>query len=397
MLTRRQALQCIAQACAATILGPMRGAIEAAAAPAPEARLVVIMLRGGLDGLAAVPPHGDPDFALRRPQFLASAEETAPPLVDLDGMFGLHPDLSPLKAWYDAGEMLIAHAIGMPRQQPSHVAAQRALESGRDSADVRDGWLNRALGGIRANAELGLAVGPVTPLIFRGPAAVRLFTPPRLPKVHEDMLQRLDALYAADPLLHSTFARVRPSINAEKGLRWRWDPSVRRPTFRVFCEAIGELLAQPGGPRLAALDSHGWDTHAQQSARLRTLFAELVDGLQGLRASLQPMWRHTVALVVTEFGRAVEKNSDAGTEHGSASVAFALGGAVAGGRVIGSWPGLRRGSLAQRRDLQAATDLRALFKAALRDHLGLADAFIEAHVFPDSRAIAPLPGLTRDA
>ena len=342
MLTRRQALKLMGQASIATVLGPMRGALGAAAAPSPEARLVVIMLRGGLDGLAAVPPHGDPEFALRRPQRLASADEAPPAPTDLDGMFGLHPDLSPLKAWFDAGELLIAHAIGLTPRQPSHLAAQRLLESGRDAADVRDGWLNRALGGLRADAELGLAAGPAAPLIFRGPAAVRLYTPPRLPKVQADMLQRLDALYADDPLLQATFARVRASINAEQGRRWRWDASVRRPTFRVFCETMGELLAQADGPRLAALDAHGWDTHAQQSAQLPALFAEFVDGLQGLRASLEPVWRRTVVLVVTEFGRAVDLNRDAGAGHGAASVAFALGGAVAGGRVVGSWPGLNR-------------------------------------------------------
>ena len=398
MLTRRQALKLMGQASAATVLGPMRRALGAAA-PSPDARLVVILLRGGLDGLAAVPPHGDPEFALRRPQRLASADEAAPAPIDLDGMFGLHPDLSPLKAWFDAGELLIAHAIGLTPRRPAHVsahlAAQRLLASGRDTADIRDGWLNRALGGLGADAELGLAAGRATPLIFRGPAAVRLYTPPRLPKVQADMLQRLDALYANDPLLQPTFARVRAAINAEQGRRWRWDPSVRRPTFRVFCDAMGESLAQPNGPRLAALDAHGWDTHAQQSAQLPALFAELVDGLQGLRTSLEPVWRHTVVLVVTEFGRAVDLNRDAGTEHGAASVAFALGGAVAGGRVVGSWPGLNRSGLAESRDLQVTTDLRALFKAALRDHLGLAASFIDDRVFPGSRAIDPLPNFMR--
>jgi uncharacterized protein (DUF1501 family) len=396
MLTRRRALKLMGSLSATSVLLPMCNASMATAGILPaEPRLVVIILRGGLDGLAAVPPYADPDYAGLRPQLVTSTKEETPGVVELDGQFGLHPEMAPLKAWYDSGDMLIIHAIGPSHHYRSHFAAQNMLENGGKSADVQDGWLNRALGGLPQGASRGLAVGRAVPLILQGQTAIRAFVPPRLPKVEEDFLQRLDALYAMDPLFHQTFEKARPLVNEERGLRWRWDPTVRRPTFRVLTEETGKLLVTPDGPRLAVLESHGWDTHVQQRARLQELLAQLVDGLEGLRERLEPVWQQTVVLVVTEFGRTARENRSAGTDHGTGGVAFVLGGAVGGGRVAGQWPGLTRSGLLENRDLRPTTDLRALFKAMLRDHLRLPESFIEDRVFPNSRAVAPLTGLIR--
>jgi uncharacterized protein (DUF1501 family) len=233
------------------------------------------------------------------------------------------------------------------------------------------------------------------PLILQGPTALRAFVPPRLPKVETDFVQRLDALYAVDPLFRQAFEIARPLVNEERGLRWRWDPSVRRPTLRVLAEETGKHLAKPDGPRVAVLESHGWDTHVQQTAQLPELLAQLVDALEGLRESLEPLWHQTIVLVVTEFGRTARENGSAGTDHGTAGVALALGGAVAGGRLVGTWPGLSPSELLDDRDLRPTTDLRALFKATLHDHLGLSESFMEDHVFPDSRTVPPLTGLVR--
>ncbi len=332
MLTRRRALKLMGSLSATGTLLPMRRALTATADILPvDPRLVVVILRGGLDGLAAVPPYADPDYARFRPQLVASTEKEQLEGLKLDDQFGLHPEMAPLKAWYDAGDMLIVHAIGMSHHHRSHVAAQNLLESGTQLADAQEGWLNRALGGIPQGASLGLTVGRVAPLILQGQTAIRAFALPRLPKVEEDFLQRLHELYAIDPLFRQTFEKARPVINEERGVRWRWDKTVRRPTFRVFSEETGKLLVQPDGPRVAVLESHGWDTHVQQPARLQERLAQLVDGLQGLRAHLAPVWSQTMVLVVTEFGRTVMENRSVGTDHGAGGVSLVLGGAIAGG------------------------------------------------------------------
>ena len=396
MLTRRRLLKRLAHLGATIVLLSRHKAPSATAGMMPtDSRLVVLMLRGGLDGLAVVPPHGDPDYARLRPQLVKFAPEETPEVVDLDGQFGLHPAMAPLKGWYDTGDMLIVHATGILPHPPSHFAAQRILESGDASATAQGGWLNRALSGLPQGDSLGLSVGRAVPLLLQGPTALRAFIPPRLPKVEADFLQRLEDLYAVDPLFRQAFATARPLVNEERGLRWRWDPSVRRPTLRVLAEETGKHLAKPDGPRVAVLESHGWDTHVQQTAQLRSLLAQLVDALEGLRESLEPVWRQTVVLVVTEFGRTARENGTAGTDHGAAGVALALGGAVAGGRLIGPWPGLSQSGLLDDRDLRPTTDLRALFKATLRDHLGLGESFMEEHVFPNSRDVLPLAGLIR--
>lgn len=396
MLTRRQALKVMGRLSATAALLPVQSAFTADAPPT-DARLIVTVLRGGLDGLAAVPPYADPHYASLRPQLVTAAGETRPGVVKLDGDFGLHPDLAPLKGWYDAGDMLIVHAIGTPHHSRSHVAGQNMLENGTDKpAGIQDGWLNRALSGLqRQGAPLGLAVGRTVPLILQGQTAIHAFVPSRLPVIEDDFLQRLDELYAIDPLFHSAFEQARAFVNEEGGHRWRWDPASRRPTFRTLAEATGKLLAKPAGPRVGVLESHGWDTHVQQTARLPALLAQLMEGLAGLRETLEPVWQQSVVLVVTEFGRTARENRSAGTDHGAGGAAFVLGGAVAGGRVAGVWPGLSRSQLFAGRDLMPTTDLRALFKAILHDHLGLAESFIEDHVFPHSRAVVPLTALLR--
>ncbi len=393
--TRRQALKLIGSLGAAgTLCWPMR---HAYGTPPTEGRLILVMLRGGLDGLAAAPPYGDPDYAAVRPGLATPTVDPDQQIITLNNEYGLHPALAPLKAWYDAGDMLVIHAIGrMPRYE-SHVEAQWALERGADKpGGPPGGWLNRALSQIDApRVPLGIAVGRAIPIILQGDTSIQAYIPTRLPITEEDFLQRLDTLYADDPLFRETFAKARPTVNDERGLQWRWDETVRRPTLQVIAKNIGTMLAQSDGPRVAVLESHGWDTHLQQHAQLSDLLTRLAEGLVGLREGLGSAWRQAVVLVVSEFGRTVRENDTAGTDHGIGGAAFAVGGAVAGGRVVTRWPGLASNGLVANRDLKPTTDIRALFKAALYDHLGLPESAIETLVFPNSRAVLPLSGLTR--
>lgn len=373
--------------------------VRVAFADAPgEARFAVVLLRGGLDGLFAVQPYGEPGFAeLRGPLALPEPGQEGG-LLDLGGHFGLHPRMPNLHGMYRAGEALIVHAVAGNWRTRSHFAAQDLLESGADQL-MASGWLNRALSAVppRPGAQpAGLAVGTDLPLLMRGPVRVGSYAPRGSATPPPDLLARIAELNHADPL-------TGPAI--EEGLRARGfalsalgEDARARPqpggAFRALALAAGRLMAQAEGPRVAAFELGGWDTHAAQVNRLNGPLGQLDDGLAALKEALGEHWRRTAVLVVTEFGRTVRVNGTGGTDHGTGGVAFILGGAVAGGRIGGDWPGLAEGRLFEGRDLAPTTDLRGLAKGLLRDHLRLGAPAV-ARAFPGSEAAAPIGGLVR--
>jgi uncharacterized protein (DUF1501 family) len=371
-----------------------RGRIAFADLPG-EQRLVVVLLRGALDGLFAVQPYGDPDFAaLRGP--LALAEPGQPGgLLDLGGTFGLHPALAGLHRLYAANEALILHAVAGPHRNRSHFVAQDLLEAGTEQR-MTSGWLNRALQAMpdAAAARPGLAVGTGVPLLLRGPAPVGAYAPPAQERPSPDLAARLAALHDADPRLGPAFReglRARGFAEATLGTP---DADPDRGSFPRLAAAAGRLLAERAGPRVAVLELGGWDTHAQQAGRVLGPLRALDSGIQALQAALGAAWTRTAVLVVTEFGRTARVNGNAGTDHGTGGVALLAGGAVAGGRVVADWPGLAPDRLFENRDLQPTADLRSLAKALLSDHLRLAPAAV-ARAFPGSEAATPLVGLLR--
>ena len=368
-----------------------------------DARLVVVILRGALDGLAAVPPYGEPRYAaLRGTLALASPGVTAGALK-LDGLFALHPSLVNLHALYTAGELAVVHAAATPYRERSHFDGQMVLENGGTAGGVpRDGWLNRALGNFAAPThDAAVALAENVPLVLRGDESVTSWSPSRLPDAADDTLERIADLYANDALLSS---RLRDALAARdmagdaaagaggaRGAGFRGDAQIG-----ALVSAAARFLAADDGPRIAVLEAGGWDTHANQGAEQGQLAARL-GGLDGavatLKRELGAVWSRTALLVVTEFGRTVAVNGTRGTDHGTGGCAFLVGGAVKGGRVIADWPGLAEKDLYQARDLKPTTDLRAVFKGVLRDHLGVAAAALDTHVFPGSAAVAALDGL----
>jgi uncharacterized protein (DUF1501 family) len=364
-----------------------------------ERRLVVVLLRGALDGLAAVPPYGDPALAGLRGALAPTEPGREGGVLDLGGHFGLHPRLANLHALYRANEALVLHAVAGPWRSRSHFEAQDMLESGGDER-LASGWLNRALAALpqRPGAQrAGIAVGVDVPLLLRGPVAVGNYAPAGFGTPMPDLLARVAELAAADAVLGPAMreglaARGFAADTLGAGANTGRPPP--RSAFPALAGTAGRLLADPRGPRVAALEIGGWDTHAQQANRLASPLQALDEGLAALRLALGEDWRRTAVLVVTEFGRTVRVNGTAGTDHGTGGVAFVLGGGVAGGRVAGAWPGLGPDRLFQGRDLQPTTDLRAVAKALLRDHLRLPPAAV-ARAFPGSEAVAPLPGLLR--
>jgi uncharacterized protein (DUF1501 family) len=386
-LSRRAALLGLTSA---FILG--RASLALAAAPT-ERRFVVVILRGALDGLAAVVPHGDPALADLRGELVPEG------LLDLGGFYGLHPSLGNLHAMYRAGEMLPVHAVAGPTRVRSHFEAQDCLESGADHR-MTSGWLNRAVAalpgvaGSQAESD-AMAIGVSVPLLLRGPAMVGNWAPHGATIPNADLYSQVAALNRRDSVTGPAIAeglRARGFSSQVLEADDAQQPTNNRYAFPVLAHAAGEMLRAGDGPRVAAMEIGGWDTHVAQVPRLARVLQDLDAGLAGLKDGLGPAWRQTAVLVMTEFGRTVRVNGTKGTDHGTATVAFVLGGAVAGGRVLADWPGLGPDRLLENRDLQPTCDLRSVAKGLLAQHLGLGAPALDV-VFPDSRAVAPAGGL----
>jgi uncharacterized protein (DUF1501 family) len=387
----------------------------ARAAPG-KSRLVVVILRGALDGLAAVPPYGDPDYPRLRGDLALRAGGGPGGALPLDGYFGLHPALGFLRDSFAARELIVFHAVASPYRERSHFDGQDLLENGTPRAHaVQTGWLNRALREMPGpvEREAGVALGQNVPLLMRGPAAVTSWSPSKLTALDEDTLARITDLYATDPLLSVRLADAlaADAIAAEnagdeammgkRAMQPNTQPppaAPRQARYGEVVHAAAGFLRQENGPQVAVFDTTGWDTHANEGGgqgQLAGRLTELDAGLATLKQQLGPAWNDTAVLLITEFGRTAAINGTRGTDHGTATAAFLLGGAVAGGRVITRWPGLAQRALYQGRDLAPTLDLRCVLKGLLADQLRVASRALEKTVFPDSESARPLEGLLR--
>lgn len=363
-----------------------------AASPADERRLIVVILRGGMDGLHAVPPVGDPSYAPARGAL--ALEREGPPA--LDSTFALHPALAPLLPLWNAKELSIIHAVASPYRERSHFDGQDVLETGAVKAHaLGDGWLNRALGGRSA-----MAVSQSLPLLLRGPAKAASWAPSPLPGLPPAQVQALAALYAGDPLLSSAFEDgIQMEAFAADALAdspdMAGEAKKKSNAFPSLATATGHLMASPDGPRVVVMELGGWDTHTAQANRMVQPLGQLAEGITALAAALGPAWGRTVLIAVSEFGRTVAINGTGGTDHGTAGAMILAGGALAGGKVVADWPGLDKSRLHQGRDLRPTLDGRAVFKGVLQDHLGISGTSLDGAVFPDSGGVRALSGLVR--
>jgi uncharacterized protein (DUF1501 family) len=394
-----------------------------------DPRFLAFILRGALDGLATVAPVGDPDWVRLRGNAGLSLQGP-PAALPLDGFFALNPAMPNLHRMYKAGHATIVHAVASPYRDRSHFDGQDVLESGLTRPGAADsGWLNRALATLAPAGPVGsqaspkgreaFAVGPITPLVVRGVAPVMSWTPARLPPPTDNMVTRLLDLYRhTDPALAhvleermdlaaisrdgAMMAPSRPQPPAQPGqqaARPATPPVPGEAQRRYFAESAGaaaKFLARADGPRIGALSFDGWDTHANEGAasgRLSQLLGALDGALAAVESGMGPAWSETVVAVMTEFGRTARINGTEGTDHGTGTIALLVGGAVKGGRVIADWPGLKEADLRDGRDLKPTTDLRAILKGVLRDHVRVDDKALASTVFPDSTVAKALGGL----
>ena len=396
MLTRRDVLQTAG-------LGTLylRLPSVAFANAAGERRFVLLMLRGAVDGLALAAPYGDGNYRKARGE-LAMSITGDQSLLKIDGMFGIHPALAGVYAAFGRREALIVHAIASPYRERSHFDGQDVLESGAARVGaLHDGWLNRALGQLAGSRrDAAIAMNQNTPLVLRGDHSVTSWAPSGLPGTDTTTLERLQDLYAGDEFFST---RLLQALNSQEIAGTMHGMELRRrgndaEQLRVVMQATARFLTAPEGPQVAVVEAGGWDTHANQGAETGSLanrFSALDAGLAALRDGLGGSWHHAVIAVVTEFGRTVAVNGTRGTDHGTATAALLVGGAVDGGRVLTDWPGLGTNDLVDRRDLRPTADLRSLFKGLLREHLLLPDPFVDGVVFPDSAAAKPMRDLIR--
>ena len=372
----------------------------ARAADGRDPRLIVVILRGALDGLATVAPVGDPDYAGLHGA-IALTPDGPHAAVMLDSFFALHPSMPEFARMYRDKHAAIIHAVATPYRDRSHFDGQDVLESGfAGPGRVQSGWLNRALETLPRGERVmsALAVGPTTPLVLRGAAPTVGWSPVALPQADDDTAMRLVELYRhRDAALASALSQGLQLDKAAQGDEMKPKPGANGPAaMRQVARGAAKLMSADDGPRIAALAFDGWDTHANEGGPVGRL-AQLLSGLDGALAEFEgglgERWRDTVVVIATEFGRTARINGTAGTDHGTGTIALLAGGAVKGGRVISDWPSLKPASLYDGRDLKPTTDLRAVVKGVLTDHLGIGERVLAETVFPDSAASKPMRGL----
>ncbi|WP_199751501.1 DUF1501 domain-containing protein [Bradyrhizobium sp. RP6] len=371
----------------------------ARAADRHDPRLIVVILRGALDGLSTVGPIGDPDYAGLHGSIALTADG-AHPAIMLDSFFALHPAMPEFARMYRDRHAAVIHAVATPYRDRSHFDGQDVLESGyAGPGRVQSGWLNRALEALPRGERVssGLAVGPTTPLVLRGNAPTVGWAPVALPQADDDTAMRLVELYRhRDPTLASALSQglQLDKVAAGEDMKAKRGNAVAQ--MRQVARGAAKLMAADDGPRIAALAFDGWDTHANEGGpvgRLAFLLGGLDGALAEFESSLGDRWRDTVVVVATEFGRTARINGTEGTDHGTGTIALLAGGAVKGGRVIADWPGLKLADLHEARDLKPTTDLRSVMKGVLQDQFGLSDRVLAETVFPDSASARPMKGL----
>ena len=356
-------------------------------------RLVVVFLRGGVDGLNIVVPHQTAEYYEARPTLAVPYPQTEDGAIDLDGFFGLHPKLQTLMPLWKQKKLAFVHASGSSVLERSHFQAQDYWENGTPGKkSTRDGWMNRLLAELpQERATQALNVGVTTPYILKGKMAVASLKPGKnsaapIPIDRPPVDRAFSSLYSGTDALSKAYQNgkkarqiVLADLNREMMTASRGAKSAN--DFVDDAAEVAKLMVGNAQTQLAFMEVGGWDTHINQLFRFERLLPSLGEGLATLVAGLEPIFNDTVIVVMSEFGRTVKENGNEGTDHGYGNVMWLLGGAVRGGKVYGDWQGLNQSALFENRDLPVTTDFREIFSVILQQHLGVPSDRLD-RVFP---------------
>ncbi len=349
-------------------------------------KFILILQRGAADGLMALAPTGDSQFSSVRAPFMRDIKDGR----RIDSFFTLHAAMPNIARLYGERDALFAHAVASSYRERSHFDGQNILETGGNSPyAIKSGWMNRLIGLLPgAQGRRAIALASALPQVLRGDNAAASFAPNNRRSPNAALLDRLSDLYSDEPLLSNAWeqARMTQDMVGDTGKIGPRDMA-----------AIGALMAKivkgPGGASLAMYETSGWDTHAAQSFRSKTELGKLDSLIGALKTGLGTDWQDTVILVATEFGRTVAMNGTQGTDHGTGSLAYLIGGGVRGGRIIADWPGLAERQLYQKRDLMPTQSLEMLMAGTIGGHFGLDSAKVAAELYPGAAQGRPLSGL----
>ncbi len=349
--------------------------------------MIVIILRGAMDGLDAVQPYGDPNYAGLRSSLVGGPQHGS---LDLNGFFSMHPALAPLAPMWTAGELGFAHAVSTPyRDKRSHFDGQDLLEAGTDTLQggVRDGWLNRMLqevSGVTADTAYAIGLGDLP--ILRGKAPVANWTPEASLSLSPQAERLLGMISESDPAMHAALAEAAllsaVDAPAMSGAPARDAQQARKSGKHLkIAEFAARRLREDA--RVASFSLNGWDTHRGQQRGLKSALGELADTLVHLKQELTaPVWAKTAVVAMTEFGRTARENGTKGTDHGTGGLMVMAGGAIRGGKVYGDWPGLDAQDLYAGRDLMPTRDVRAHAAWIMQAMTGLDRPTLERVIFP---------------
>lgn len=350
-----------------------------------DRRFIFIIQRGAADGLNTVIPYADPTYAKLRGALAIDLSQA----TRLDGMFALHGALAETGKMYASGQALLIHAVASPYRDRSHFDGQNVLETGGISPyQMKDGWLNRLLTMLPKSQSEAIAFASTVPMALRGSAEVTSYAASNLPQAPDDLLMRVTQLYAQDAQLHRLWTAAMDANNMVDNTSAKQDPA-------SFGKLAASFLTRADGPRIAMIETGGWDTHTAQEGRLARQLKSLDTLIAALRDGLGPVWQKTTIVVATEFGRTAASNGTGGTDHGTASAAMILGGDTKGGRVIADWPGLSNSALYEGRDLKPTINLDTLIASIAAESFGIDPARVTSSLFPQSSSSKTLSGLIR--
>jgi uncharacterized protein (DUF1501 family) len=367
---------------------------RAVAAPDPMQKkvLVAIFQRGAVDGLNVVVPFGEANYSRLRPNIAVSTPsrgDNGSSAIDLDGFFGLHPSLAPLKPIYDAKQLAIIHAVGSPDPTRSHFDAQDYMESGTPGRKTTaDGWLNRALTQEKDSSPVrAISVGTTLARTLRGSNdAVAVQSVDKFRVSDSDMAGAFETMYASalDGVLQGAGRETFEAVKLMESIRQRpYTPAngaeyPSNPLGQSLLQ-IARMIKANAGLEVAFADMGGWDTHANEPAQLQNLLTQFGSALAAFHRDMGDRMEDVAVVTMSEFGRTAKENGARGTDHGHANVMFAFGADIRGGKVYGDWPGLEQEQLFEGRDLAVTTDFRDVLGELVSRHLGGAPV---SKVFP---------------